>query len=117
MALVEVEVEAVGVVPLAPSPTEMEVVVEALRVLRREGLEVEVGTSYLVAVEGLLHLAGKEVEVEVQLSGLLKAVEEEHLFPWQEEAEGLSYVEGEEEAAALPLMVVEVVVLVFVVHF
>lgn len=85
--------------------------------LRREGLEAEEGTSYLVVVEGLLHLASKEAEVEVQLWGLLKVVEEGRLFPWQEEGEGLSYVEGVEEEVALPLMVVEVVVLAFAVHF
>lgn len=106
-----------GVAPRTPPTTEVEVVAEALPVLRREGLEVEAGTSYLVAVEGLLHLAWTEAVVEVQLWELLKAVEEERLSPWQEGAEGLSYVEVGEEAAALPWMVVEEVVLAFVVHF
>lgn len=117
VAQVEAEVEAVGVVPLALPLTQMEVVVEALKVLRREGLEVEEGTSYLAVVEGLLHLAWKEAVVEVQLWELLKVVGEERLFPWQEEEEDLSCVEGEEEEVALPLMVVEVVVLAFAVHF
>lgn len=85
--------------------------------LRREGLEAEEGTSYLAVVEGLPHLASKEAEVGVQLWGLLKVVEAGHLFPWQEEGEGLSYAEGVEEEVALPLMVVEVVVLAFAVHF
>lgn len=117
MARVEEEVEAVGVVPLILPLTEVEVVVVALKVLRREGLEVEAGTSYLVVVEGLPHLAWKEVVVEVQRWELSKAEEEERLVPWREEEEGLSYVEGEEEVAALPSRVVEVVVLAFVVHF
>lgn len=98
----EAEVEVAGVVPLTPPTTEVEVVVEALPVLRREALEVEEGTSYLVAVEGLLHLAWTEAAVEVQLWELLKVVEEERLCPWQEGAEGLSYVEEGEEEAALP---------------
>lgn len=81
VALVVVEVEAVGVVLLTLSPTEVEVVVEALKVQKREGLEVEEGISYLAVVEGLLHLAWMEVVVEVQLWELLKVVEEEeHLF-------------------------------------
>lgn len=118
VAQVEVEVEVVGVVPLTLPMTEVEVAVEALKVLRREGLEVEEGTFYLVVVEGLLRLAWTEVVVEVQLWELLKVVvEEERLFLWQEGEEGLSYVEGVEGEEALPLMVEEVVVLAFVVHF
>lgn len=107
----EAEVEAAGVVPLTLPPTEVEVVVEALKVLKKEGLEEEEGIFYLVVVEGLLHLAWTEAVVEVQLWELLKVEEEERLFPWQEGEEGLSYVEGEEEEAALPSMVVEVAVL------
>lgn len=64
-------VEGVGVgagaVLLTPPTTEAEVVAEALPVLKRAGLEVEEGTSYLAAVEGLLHLAWMEAVVEVQL--------------------------------------------------
>ena len=101
VALVEAEAEAEAVVPLTRSLTEVEVVVEALKVLRREELEVEEGTSCLAVVEGLLHPAWMEAVVAVQLWELLKVVEEEPLFPWQEGEEG----------AALPLMVVEVVVL------
>lgn len=112
-----VAVEAVGVVLPTLPQTEVEEVVEALKVLRREGLEVEEDTSYLAAVEGLLHQAWMEVVVEVQLWELLKVVEVERLFLWQEEEEGLSYVEGGEVEAVLPLMVEEVVVLAFVVHF
>ena len=111
VALVEAEVAAEVVVPLTRSLTEVEVVVEALKVLRREELEVEEGTSCLAVVEGLLHLAWMEAVVAVQLWELLKVVEEEPLFPWQEGEEGLSYVEAGEEGVALPLMVVEVVVL------
>ena len=117
VAPVEVEVEEVGVVPLTRPPTEVEVVVVVLTVLKREGLEVEEGTSYLAEVEGLLRLAWTEAAVAGQLWELLKVAEEEPLFPWQEGEEGLSYVEGGEEEAALPLMVVEVAVLAFVVHF
>lgn len=117
VALVEAEAEEEAVVPLTRSLTEVEVVVEALKVLRREELEVEEGTSCLAVVEGLLHPAWMEAVVAVQLWELLKVVEEEPLFPWQEGEEGPSYVEVEEEGAALPLMVVEVVVLAFVVHF
>ncbi|EPY77842.1 leiomodin-2 [Camelus ferus] len=73
--------------------TLVEVVVEALKVLKREGLEVEEGTSYLVVVEGLLHLAWTEAVVAVQLRELWKVVEEEPLFPWQEGEEGPNYVE------------------------
>lgn len=117
VARVEAEVEAVGVVPLTLlSLTEVEVVVEGLKVLRREGLEVEEGTFCLVVVGGHPLLAWKVV-VEVQLWELLKVVGEEHLFPWQGEEGGLSCVEGEEGAVALLLMVVEVVVLAFAVHF
>ncbi|KAJ1062947.1 hypothetical protein K5549_004976 [Capra hircus] len=111
VALVEAEAEAEAVVPLTRSLTEVEVVVEALKVLRREELEVEEGTSCLAVVEGLLHPAWMEAVVAVQLWELLKVVEEEPLFPWQEGEEGPSYVEAGEEGAALPLMVVEVVVL------
>lgn len=117
VAPVEVEVEAVGVVPLTQPLPQVEVVVEALKVLKREGLEVEEGTSYLVVVEGLLHLAWTEAVVAVQLRELWKVVEEEPLFPWQEGEEGPNYVEEVGEEAGLPLMVVEVVVLAFVVHF
>lgn len=116
-APVEVEVAVAGVAPRTPPTTGMEVVAEALPVRRREGLEVEAGTSYLVVVEGLLHLAWMEAVVEVQLWELLMAAVEERLSPWQEGAEGLSYVEVGEEEAALPWMVVEEVVLAFVVHF
>lgn len=117
VALVVVEVEVVGVVPWTPSTAEVAVVVVALQVLRREGLEVEEGTSYLAVVEGLLRLAWTGVAVGVRLWVLLKVVEEERLFLWQEAEGGLSYVEGEEGEEALPSMVVEVVVLAFVVHF
>lgn len=117
MARVVVEAEAVGVELLTPAQTEAEVAVEALKVLRREGLEAEEDTSYLAVVEGLLRLAGMEAAVEVQLWELLKAAEEERPFLWQEAEEGLSYVEEGEEGAALPSMVEEVVVLAFVVHF
>lgn len=117
VAQVVAAVEAVGAVLLTLPQTEVEEVAEALKVLRREGLEVAEDTSYLAAVEGLLHLAWMEVVVEVQLWELLKVVEEERLFLWQEGEEGLSYVEGEEVEEALPLMVEEVVVLAFVVHF
>lgn len=109
--------EAVGVALWSPPETEAEVAEAAPKVQRREGLEVEEGTSYWVAVEGLLHLAGTEVEVEGQRWELLKVVEAGHPFLGQEEEEGLSYVEGGEEAEALPWMVVVVVVLAFVVHF
>lgn len=111
VAQVVVEVEAVEVVLLTLSQTEVEEVVEALKVLRREGLEVEEDTSYLAVVEGLLHLAWMEVVVEVQLWELLKVVEEERLFLWPEGEEGLNYVEGGEVEEALPSMVEEVVVL------
>lgn len=67
MAPGEVEVVVEGVVPLTPPMTGVEAVVEALMVLRREGLEAEEGTSYLVAAEGLLHLAWTEAVVVVQL--------------------------------------------------
>lgn len=117
VALVEAEVEVVGVLSLILPLIGVEVVVEAQKALKREGLEVEEDTPYLVVVEGRPHLAWKEVVVEVQLWELLKVVGEEHLFPWQEEEEGLSYVEGEEVVVVLPVMVVEVVVLAFVVHF
>lgn len=111
VARVVVEAEAVGVVLLTPAQTEVEVVAEALKVLRRAGLEVEEDTSYLAGVEGLLRLAGMEVAVEVQLWELWKVVEEERLFLWQEGEEGLSYVEEGEAEEALPSMVEEVVVL------
>lgn len=117
VALVVVEAEAVGVVPWTPSTTEVAVAVVALQVLRRGGLEVEEGTSYLAVVEGLLRLAWTGVAVGVRLWALLKVVEEERLFLWQEVEGGLSYVEGEEGEEALPSMVEEVVVLAFVVHF
>lgn len=117
VARVEVEVVVEEVVPLTLlSPTEVEEVVEALKVRRREGLEVEEGTSCLAEVGGHPLLAWKVV-VEVQLWVLLKVVGEEHLFPWRGEEEGLSCVEGEEVAVDLLVMVVEVVVLAFVVHF
>lgn len=117
VARVAAAVEAVGAVLPTLAETEVEEAVEALKVLRREGLEVAEDTSYLAAVEGLPHLAWMEVVVEVQLWELLKVVEEERLFLWQEGEEGLSYVEGEGVEEALPLMVEEVVVLAFVVHF
>lgn len=118
VARVVVEAEAVGVVLLTLPQTEVEAVVEAPKVLRREGLEVEEDTSYLAAVEGPLHLAWMEAVVEVQLWELWKAVEEEErLFLWQEGEEGLSCAEGAAGEAALPSMVEEVVVLAFVVHF
>jgi hypothetical protein len=99
---VEVEVGVVGVVPLTLSLTEVEVVVEALKVQKREGLEVEEGTSYLAEVGGHPHLAWKEAVEVVQLWGLWRVVGEEHLFLWQEEEEGLSCAEGEEVVEALP---------------
>lgn len=117
VAQVEVEVEVVGVVPLTLPMTEVEVAVEALKVLRREGLEVEEGTFYLVAVEGLLRLAWTEVAVEGRRWELSKVVEAGRPFLGQEEEGGLSYAEGGEGAEALPWTVVEVAVLAFVVHF
>lgn len=117
VARVVEEAEAVAVVLLTPAQTEVEAVVEARKVLRREGLEVEEDTSCLAAVEGLLRLAGMEVVVEVRLWELLKVVEEERLFLWPEGEEGRSYVEEGEAEEALPSMVEEVVVLAFVVHF
>lgn len=117
VALAVAEVEAVRVVLWTPSTAEVAVVVVALQVLRRGGLEVEEGTSYLAVVEGLLRLAWTGVAVGVRLWALLKAVVEGRLFLWQEAEGGLSYVEGEEGEEALPLMAVEVVVLAFVVHF
>lgn len=111
------EVEAVGVALWSPPETEAEVAEAAPKVQRREGLEVEEGTSYWVAVEGLLHLAWTEVAVEGRLWELLKVVEVGRPFLGQEEEEGLSYAEGGEEVEVLPWMVVEVVVLAFVVHF
>lgn len=112
-----VAAEAVGGVLLTPAQPEVAVVVEALKVLRREGLEAEEDTSYLAVVAGLPRLAGMEVAVEVQLWELLKVAEEERLFLWQEGEEGLSCVEEGEGEEALPSMVEEVVVLAFVVHF
>ena len=50
VALVEAEVAAEVVVPLTRSLTEVEVVVEALKVLRREELEVEEGSSTVNSV-------------------------------------------------------------------
>lgn len=113
----EVEVEAVGVVLLTLSLTKVEAVVEVLQVRRREGLEEEEGTSYLVVVEGRLRLVWMEVAAAAQLWELLKVVVEEHLFPGQEEGEVLSYVGAVEEAAVRLLMVVVEVVLAFAVHF
>lgn len=53
VAQVEAEVGAVvAVLRSLLSPTEVEVVVGALKVRRREGLEVEEDTSCLVAVVG-----------------------------------------------------------------
>lgn len=117
VALVEAEVEVGVVGPRNQPQTGVVVVAEALKVRKREELEVEEGTSYLVEVEGLPRPAGKAAVVEVQRWGLWTAAAEERLFPWLEGEEGLSYVEGEEEAAALPSTVVEVAVLAFAVHF
>ena len=105
------EVEAVGAVPPTPPLTEVEEVAAALKVPRREGLEEEEGTSCLAVVEGLRHLAWTEAAVAAQPWELLKGAEEEPLFPGQEGEEGPSYVEAAGEEAALPVTVVEVVVL------
>lgn len=62
----EAEAEVAGAVPLSRPTTEVEVAVEAPMVLRREGLEAGEGTSYLVAVEGLPHLAWTEAVAEAR---------------------------------------------------
>lgn len=109
--------EAAGAALWSPAETEAGVAEAAPKVQRREGLEAEEGTSYWVAVEGLLPLAWTEVAVEGRLWALWKVVEVGRPFLGQEEEEGLSYAEGGEEVEVLPWMVVEVVVLAFVVHF
>lgn len=115
-ALAEAEAE-VGVVGPRTQPwTGVAVAAEALKVRKREELEVAEGTSYLVEVEGLPRPAGKAAVVAVQRRGLWTAAAEGRLFPWLEGEEGLSYVEGG-EAAALPSTAVEVAVLAFAVHF
>lgn len=111
MALGEAAAEAAGVVPRTRSLTGAEAVAGALKVRRRAEPGAEAGTSCLAVAEGHPHLAWMEAAVAGQLWELLKVVEEEPLFPWQEGEEGPSYVAAGEEAAALPLMVVEVVVL------
>lgn len=109
--------EAVGAARRSRPETEAEVAEAARTVQRREGPEVEEGTSYWVAEGGLLHLAWTEGAAGARRWELWKVVEAGRPFLGPEEEEGLSCAEGGEAAEALPWMVAEVVVLAFVVHF
>lgn len=73
----------------------------ALKVLRREELEVEEGTSCLAVVEGLLHPAWMETVVAVQLWALEGGGGGSPSSPGRGGEEGPRLWSGE-EGAALP---------------